>query len=202
MSRRRPHWWIHDYPRRRQVVLAERPVGIEPPVPVPTAAGGDVLAIVRGRFANPGSWNEVQSQREARALGFKGSRFMEYLEPNVFEQTLRERRPRIRGLWGHGQDAIPGRLPIGQLLSIEPSGRYRLALYDTQFGRDLLPALRDGQVGTSYAASLSKGIARPDARASGHNPEGLPEAVVRQSNLNEISLTAFPMDPNTTARIE
>jgi HK97 family phage prohead protease len=186
---------------RQRSTLATAPLP-EPAVSVSTPTdSSDFLAVVRGRWANPGGWNEIHSAREARAYGFRGSRFMEHVAAGAFDSTLQTRGPRIRALWSHGRDAIPGTQAIGQLTQLGQGAEYELHLFDTAFNGDLLPQIRHGLVGTSYGFNVAKGTARKQARPSDHNPEGLPEVVLERANITEISLTALPADPNTTARL-
>jgi HK97 family phage prohead protease len=196
VSRRKPHWYIGESPRRREAVLT---------LPQPAAPtqqlepdGDDFLGTVRGNFLRMNNWNEIWSPSEAGQMDLRGNRFIEIVRDGALDKTLIERQGRIRALWNHGSE---GKRPIGQLTNISQDGFFTLRLFDTQSNRELLPALRHAQVGVSYASDHISGDILKRAKRSEYNPKGLPEVQIREIGLKEVSIVTFPADAGTHARL-
>jgi hypothetical protein len=160
--------------------------------------GDGRLGTLVGRLANYGVWYEVDSKAEGR--------FMESVAPGAFRATFAEDRDRMRVIYDHGQDSHIGRKPIGPLDDVadQPDGiDYAAAIDDTSWNRDLMPGLRSGVYGSSYRFSVPKGGDAWDYRParSDHNPEGIPERVVREARVRELGPTPFPVGLGTTAGV-
>jgi phage head maturation protease len=187
---------------------AVEPVQVETLGTRTPSPSGAPMALVYGRFMNAGEWNEIHAPAEAQFMGLRGSRFLELVAPGAFDRAIAtaesgtETPPRL--LFQHGQDNVQGTIPIGKITRLTPSGHYEALLFDTAAVRDLIPALRAGQYGSSYAPrGPIRGELRKNPPKSAHNPGGIPEWRLREvSQLKEISVVTWPADQKATGRLK
>jgi len=162
------------------------------------------MPMLVGKFASYGNWNEIYSPGEAREMGLRGDRYMERVLGGAFTKTLQERAGQIRLLFNHGLDPSVGKKPLGEIVEVEEQEdgpHYRAKLFDASYVRDLIPALRANQFGSSYRSDLVKGKLRKRPGDSEHNPEGLPEATVAEVRLKEFGPVTFPAEAKATAGV-
>jgi hypothetical protein len=184
------------------------PIQVEPLGTRTPAPSGAPMALVYGRFMNTGQWNEIHAPAEAQFMGLRGSRFLELVAAGAFDRAIADAEsgtcPHPRLLFQHGQDNVHGTIPIGKITRLMPSGHYEGLLFDTPAVRDLIPALRAEQYGSSYTPDGPiKGELRKNPPKSAHNPGGLPEWRLREvSRLKEISVVTWPADQKATARLK
>jgi hypothetical protein len=111
-------------------------------------------------------------------------------------------RSRYRVLLEHGADPVVARRPLGPIRDLREDERgvaYEFALLDTEFGRELLPGLRAGLYGSSFAGRLEHEVKSWPERSE-YNPTGLEERVVRRvALLRDFGPTAFPAYAGATA---
>jgi HK97 family phage prohead protease len=143
-------------------------------------------------------WDAVDSPAEGQ--------FMERLAPGSFTKTLREQRSRIQVVYDHGMDAVLGRKPLGVIKDLHADARgvhYEVALHDASYVRELLPALRAGQLGSSFRFKPITGkvhVVRHPTRSL-HNPDGWEERTVLELRMIEFGPTAFPIYDGTSAGV-
>jgi len=169
-----------------------------------TRDSGGSLPMLVGQFASYSNWNEIRSRSEARDMGLRGDRYMEKVLPGAFKKTLTERAGQIKVLFNHGTDPSIGKKPLGKIVNVterDEGPAYEVKLYDTSYVRDLLPALSDGQFGSSYRSDLVKGRLRKRPSKTDFNPDGLPEATVSEIRLKEIGPVTFPAEMRATAGV-
>lgn len=152
------------------------------------------LATLVGTLAEYGQWAEIRSEFEGH--------FMERVMPGSFTRTFAENRARMRVIFDHGLDRFIGRKPLGPLEDVADDGqriRYRVAMLDTDYNRELLPGLRAGLYGSSWRMDVLKkrDVMRP--QRSDYNPEGLPERTIFEMRVAELGPTPFPAYVTTTA---
>lgn len=149
-----------------------------------------------GRFAVFNEWTEIRSIFEGR--------FMERFAPGAFKKTFRENRKRLRVLFQHGRDPQVGDKPLGTIeeLREESDGaHYRVPLFDTNYNRELLPALKAGQFGASFRFTPVKVVEDTDPKRSDHNPDGLPERTITEARVSEFGPVTFPAYEGATAGV-
>jgi len=152
------------------------------------------LGVMIVRFAPFDTWYEVDSVWEGR--------FLERIAPGAFTKTIRENGSRIKILFNHGNDPQIGDKVLGSVLDIreEPDGPVaEVSLFDTSYNRDLLPGLRAGVYGASFMFRPVKEEWTDAPEPSEHNPEGLPERVIREVRLFECGPVTWPANPAATA---
>jgi len=177
----------------RPVVRALSADGIGRPSLDTTSAQGPVMT---GHFSVFNEWTEISSVREGH--------FMERIAPGAFAKTIRERGDRVRVLLEHGKDPQIGNRPLGHILSLREDSQgaaYEVALFDTPYVNDLLPALRAGQYGASFRFEVTREDFDPRPARSVHNPRQLPERTVQELRLAEFGPVMFPAYAGTSAGI-
>lgn len=91
---------------------------------------------MRGHFAGFTQWTEIRSV-------FEGD-LCERLAPGCFAKTFKERGSRIKVLFNHGRDPVVGDKVLGSINHLAENRRgasYEVDLLDTEYVRELLPAL-------------------------------------------------------------
>lgn len=147
-----------------------------------------------GHFAVFNEWTEIDSVFEGR--------FMERLAPGAFKKTMQERAPKV--LFQHGRDPSIGSKVLGKPSVLEEDDRgvyYEVPMYDTEYNRELLPGLRDGEYGASFRFRVVKEDLDQRPERSDANPEGLPERTIREVELNEFGPVTFPAYQSATAGV-
>lgn len=67
--------------------------------------------------------------------------------------------------------------------------------------RELLPALRSGQLGASFQFAPTRESYDPKPKRSEHNPDGIPEVTIREVKLIEFGPVTFGAYPTATAGV-
>lgn len=154
------------------------------------------MPLLYGHFARFNVWNEIDSWWEGK--------FMERLAAGAFKKTIRENGDNIKVLFGHGYDFSIGDKVLGpiEVLREEEQGPYyEVQLLDTSYNRDLVPGLEAGLYGASYRFRIVKEEWTDEPDLSPHNPQGLPERVIKEVRLYEFGPVTFPADTGATAAV-
>lgn len=163
---------------------------------VRTAEVGDGRTL-HGHFSVFDTWYEVNSVWEGH--------FLERTMPGAFERTLTQRGPAIKAQYEHGKDPYIGSSVLGPFTTLredEQGGYYEISLIDTDYNRDrIIPQARAGLLGASFRFSVPKGgdkwVDHPGK--SEHNPLGLPERSIHDSDVFELGPVVFGASPSATA---
>ena len=167
------------------------------------AAGTESIGLQRSARGNPilsgqlavfNVWTEIRSPIEGH--------FMERLLPSVFKKTIMERAKQIRVLFQHGRDAIAGDKPLGTIIDLPNDGtsqRYEVELFDVSYVNDLLPALEQGQFGSSFSARDIRSTTEHNPERSDVNPQGIMEVSREELMLREFGPVTFPAYEGATA---
>jgi HK97 family phage prohead protease len=156
----------------------------------------DRLPTMTGHFAVFNEWTEIESSYEGR--------FMERIEAGAFKRTFDVKRDKIRVLFQHGQDPQIGDKPLGRVSSLEEDSTgayYEVPLLNTSYNRDLLPGLEAGLYGASFRFRVMKDDFNKRAKASDHNPEGLPERTIQEADVMEFGPVTFPAYAGASAGV-
>lgn len=162
------------------------------------AEGQSGSGVLFGHLAVFERWTEINSVYEGR--------FLERLVPGSFEQTITERRDKMRVLYDHGKDPSIGNKPLGEILELREDGGagvyYEVDLFRAHYVDELRPALGAGQLGASFRFGVPEGgdIWHTPSRATEHNPERLPErTITRVDPMHEFGPVTFPAYEAATA---
>lgn len=171
---------------------------------VEARADGDNGTVLSGHFAVFDIWTEINSWYEGR--------FLESLAPGAFAKTINESRDQIKVQFDHGFDFHVGDSPLGPIDDLREDdigAYYEVPLLDTDYNRDrILPLLRgrllSGEdrgslLGASFRFRVMKEEWTEDPGVSEHNPDGLPERVIKEVRLFEFGPVVFPAYPEATA---
>jgi phage head maturation protease len=137
----------------------------------------------------------------------KGSEghFMERLSRGAFTKTIRD-HPDVPVMYQHGQDPQIGPKPLGTIDRLVETPRgvdYEVSLFDVDYVRSILPALRAGKaagMGSSFTFSKINGkyeIERWPQR-SAYNPEQWPEVTHHEIRMLEFGPGVLPYYAGTT----
>jgi phage head maturation protease len=142
-----------------------------------------------GNFAPYDEWAEINSSVEGH--------FMERHSRSAWTKSLRDNRANLRVLFHHGEDNMTGVMPLGTIERLEPAARavdYDVALFDVDYVHRLLPALKAGQLGTSWTFHpvRDKFTLDPRPQRSSYNPKGIPEVTHHEIRLIEFGPCMFP----------
>jgi signal peptide peptidase SppA len=124
---------------------------------------------------------------------FEG-RFIEEVAPGATKKTLSENRS-MRILFDHGTDPSVGMKPLTEPRLVENSQGVRYddpELFDADYVRELLPALRARQLGSSFKFRVLNEEWNDDPGRSAENPEGLPLRRITEMKLYEGGPVVFP----------
>lgn len=151
-----------------------------------------------GSFAPYDEWAEINSRVEGH--------FMERHARSAWSQSLQSNRANLRVLFQHGEDAQTGVMPLGTIEHLEAGKRavdYDVALFDADYVHRILPALRAGQMGTSWTFHPVKGKFSVDPRPkrSAYNPQGIPEITHHEIKMVEFGPCMFPAYEGATAGV-
>jgi len=158
-----------------------------------TPEGGGV-GTMAGHFAVFNRWTEIDSTFEGQ--------FVERIAPGAFADTFRDQGERIRVLYDHGSDPAIGNKPLGTpdvLAEDERGARYEVDLFDTEYVRELLPALKAGALGASFRFRVTDQEWAETPEPSDDNPKGLPERTITGVHLMEFGPVTFPAYAEATA---
>lgn len=160
-----------------------------------SAENGGSDSTLFGHFAVFETWTEINSVREGH--------FMERVVPGAFRDLVRGKN-RIKVLYDHGQDPSTGNKPLGVPVSLQEDSRgaaFEVALFDTPYVNELKPAIRAGQMGSSFRFTI-----RNDGeqwvlpkRASENNPRGLKERTITSVDVYEFGPVTFPAYSDATS---
>lgn len=140
-----------------------------------------------GHFSVANRWTEINSWFEGR--------FLERVAHGSFERTFKERAGQIRVLYDHGHDPQIGNKPLGPPKVLREDGKgayYEVDLFDTEYVRELKPAISAGQMGASFRFRVVGEEWSEPRSASKHNPEKLPERTITDVDLYEFGPVTFP----------
>lgn len=149
-----------------------------------------------GHFAVFDRWTEIDSWFEGR--------FLERLAPGAFARTITERADRIRVLYDHGHDPQIGNKPLGKPSVLKEDKRgayYEVDLFDTQYVRELKPALEAGQMGASFRFRVVGEEWVEPTSATKRNPAKLPERTITDVDLFEFGPVTFPAYAEASAGV-
>lgn len=166
--------------------------GASPDAPT-TAPGGATLS---GHFALFNLFTEIDS-------AFEGH-FLERIAPGAFLATFAHDRDRIRALFQHGADPHIGDKPLGPILTLredELGAFYEVQLLETQYVAELVPGLRAGTYGASFRFKVLREEYVENPGPSDHNPRGLPERTILETQVLEFGPVTFPAYPAATASV-
>lgn len=161
--------------------------------------GADSAApTLSGYLAVFDEWAEVRSRVEGH--------FMERFSPVAFTRSLQRDRPRMRLLYNHGEDPQIGFKPIGTIDDIGADKKgvyYRSTLYQTPNVREIIPALEDGQMGSSvtFRPNTAKDLIDYAPKRSDFNPDRLPEVTRQEVRILEFGPCMFPVYQGATAEL-
>lgn len=149
---------------------------------------------LHGHFAVFNQWTEINSVFEGR--------FLERVAPGAFAQTFASRGDNIRVLYDHGHDPSIGNKPLGtpRVMAEDKRGAYyEVDLFDTEYVRELKPALAAGQLGASFRFKVTGEEWSTPQRATKSNPERLDERTITGIELYEFGPVTFPAYDTATA---
>lgn len=141
-------------------------------------------------------WTEIDSWYEGQ--------FLERIAPGAFEQTLRDDASQIRIMYAHGRDPFIGARSIGapNILREDETGLYyESELYDTLAGNEVLPLLRDGQLGASFRMQVLDESSALPRSASDYNPGRLEERTINRVRLLELGPCPWGAYQDATAGV-
>jgi HK97 family phage prohead protease len=145
-------------------------------------------------FARFNEWTEIRSP-------FEGA-FMERFAAGAFAKTFKERAGRIGVLLEHGRDPQAGMKPLGSIVRLEErsDGAWgEVELLDADYVHAIVPGLRAGLYGASFAFRPVKVDENRRPERSASNPDGLPEVTVTEAMLREFGPVTFGQYENATA---
>ena len=119
--------------------------------------------------------------------------FMERVAPGAFRKTIAEDRSKIRVLFQHGEDPEVGNRPIAALRTLAEDSAglvYEAALLDG-VPPLIVAGLRAKLYGASFRFRVSDEEMNNRAKASDHNPDGLPERTIRAAQVFEFGPVTF-----------
>lgn len=159
-------------------------------------AGDGSPVVMHGYFSVFNQWTEIRSAAEGH--------FLERIAPGAFSKTIAERGDQVRVLFQHGKDPMVGQKPLGKLVVLEErdaGAYYEVELFDTEYVRELLPALRAGQLGASFQFRTVREDVDTRPQRSSENPSGLTEVTIREAKLFELGPVTFGAYPNATSGV-
>lgn len=146
-----------------------------------------------GHFAVFDTWTEINSW-------FEGN-FLERIAPGAFAKAFKAPE-RVKVLYEHGHDPTVGNKLLGvpQVMREDTVGAYfEVDLFDASYVNDLRPALRSGQLGSSFRFAVTgEEIVKP-TKPTPHNPQRLDERTITSVDLYEFGPCPFPAYADATA---
>lgn len=145
-------------------------------------------ATLYGKLAVFDEWAEIKSRQEGH--------FLERIARGAFTKTLRDNR-KVPVLFQHGEDPQIGGKPLGKISRLEETDKgveYEVELFDTDYVRSILPALKAGEFGSSFTFNPVKdktGYVSFPQRSS-YNPERIPEVTHHEVKMREFGPGIMP----------
>ena len=93
--------------------------------------------------------------------------------PRQLQEDAGEQRHKIRVLFQHCRDPLIGEKPLGRITHLaedERGAAYEVELLDTEYVRELIPALEAGLYGASFRFRPLRQEVNESPRASNYNP--------------------------------
>ena len=152
--------------------------------------------LLNGHFSVFNQWAHIRSV-------FEGE-FMERVAPGAFATTISEDASRMKVLYDHGQDPTFGGKPLGPITELREDdigAYYEVPLIATSYNRDLEEMLRADLLGSSFRFSITAEDFEPKPKASDHNPDGLPERIIRSARVAEFGPVTFPAYAGAKAEV-
>jgi HK97 family phage prohead protease len=145
--------------------------------------------IISGYAARFNSWTEISSTYEGH--------FLESIQPGAFARSLTEDRQVM--LFNHGRDTI-GKQVIAAVRTLreDSKGLYFEAVLLDGVPELIVSGIRHGAYGMSFMFGVRAESFDPRPKKSQHNPRGLPERVLQDVRLHEISAVTFPAYDGTS----
>jgi hypothetical protein len=160
--------------------------------PAAVAAKGNQLV---GHAAVFDQWTRIWTPQGA---------FLEKVAPGAFRRTLAERGDKVRCVLEHGFDARAGNRPLGAVVSLREDTFglvYEVDLFDEPYVDELKSALAAGLYSSSFRFRSRVEDFEPRPPKSDHNPQRLPEVVLREVDLYECGPCTFPAYAGATASL-
>lgn len=160
------------------------------------------LATMEIRFSTFGVWYEINSWWEGHFL--ERTRMGAFARTIGAHNTRKVRSAGVKVLFNHGFDFFIGDKLLGPIdsLSEEPDSPVGIVgVDDTTFNRDLLPALRRGDYGSSFMFRVVQDEWNHEPGESDHNPAGLPERTITEVKLFEFGPVTWPANPDATTGV-
>ncbi len=110
----------------------------------------------------------------------------------------------MKVIYRHGRDPQLGFRSLGPLTVLQEDHRgvyYEAPLADDADVRSLVPGLRAGIYGSSFAFQVLDEHLVKSPGSSEHNPAGLPELTILDVRISELGPTYRPAYPQTSAGI-
>lgn len=157
------------------------------------ADGEGTMPKLTGYMMRFDEWTEIDSIFEGQ--------FLERVRPGAAKRSLEQNRS-LRILFNHGHDPSVGEKPIADPRFIEDSQGVRYdepELYDADYVRELVPALRAGQFGSSFKFRVVQEEINEEPERSEQNPDGIPERSITELKLYEGGPVVFPAYEGSSA---
>jgi len=178
---------------RRETIIRAAGTGLEFRSSSNDDLGPGYLGLLRILFSPVNEWTEIRSAYEGN--------FMERFAPGSWKKTIAERASQVRSLFQHGMDPQIGDKPLGPIHRLEENengGYGEVALLDTSYNRDLLPALKDGLYGSSHRFEVMR-EKRDQPGRSDYNPDGIEERTIIEARLREFGPVTWGAYEGATA---
>lgn len=167
------------------------------PGPEFVEAEGQMPKLV-GTLAVFDEWAEIKSSAEGH--------YMEKLARGAFTKTLRD-HPNVPVMYQHGEDPQVGPKPLGTIDRLEENAKgvdYEVSLFDVDYVRSLLPALKAGSkagIGSSFSFRKVNDKYEIDRwpKRSQWNPEQWPEVIHHEVRMLEFGPGVLPVYAGTSA---
>lgn len=159
----------------------------------------DSLGLMEVRFSPFNQWYEINSWWEGR--------FLERTVKGSFKRTIGQHNDKnsshdMKTLFNHGMDFHVGDKLLGDITSLKEESDSPVSLvnlWDTSYNRDLLPGLKRGAYGSSFMFRVMKDEWDHEPDKSDHNPEGLPERTIKETQTLEAGPVTWPASPTASA---
>lgn len=172
------------------------PVVRQNPAKVEARQDEDGPPTMVGHFSVFDSWYEVNSIFEGH--------FLERVAPGAFKKTFAERgTDGIKVTFNHGYDFTMGDqvLGVASELREDDTGAY----YEVPLLRGvpdlIVSGLEAGAYGSSFRFRVIKDEWNDAPEPSEHNPRGIPERTIKETDTREFGPVTYPASPEATAGI-
>ena len=166
-----------------------------PPAEVRAADDGKLTLF--GHFSVFDQPTEINSAYEGR--------FIERIAPGAFKKTFAERGAHIKIMWNHGRSEILPDVLIAKptVLREDDVGAYYEAEMFRGLPEWLYEGLREGVYGASFRFSVPNNRDEWNDRPgrSDHNPDGIPERIVREASVPEAGPVSWPAYEGATSAV-